>query len=348
MVIQIWDSKHYNLIVMALYTAYAVGAAPAAEMAYFFEAGVFESLGLHQNGHHNMTTHENGHHTTHLASNGDGSDNSTTKVESVLDFIPKPMYPFDIAALLCFLGGALFLVLFGSSMIALPKIPKAVKDTIWAARKENMKPPRWFLSKVKLGPRIVFCLLSFFFLPLAMEISFGRFLFIYAEETSLNYDREWSTYLQMLFWGGVILGRLLTPLAARCITPNGLAITCLTTSIISTAVLFAYGEKFPVFFWIFSAVTGVFIGPVVPLGLTWCNVNLNRSAMGVAVAFTIMGAGDALFSWVVGFILDIYGPQALVLYALATLGLGFIFYLPVIPLLAKKKKFRLKRKKVVD
>ena len=303
LVIQIWSTKYFNLVVMMLYAAYSFGAAPTAELAYLFSTGAFESLWVSTNGHHANSTLQNGHHENYVVTNGyeNITLETTTKVEeSILDVIPKSMYPFDIAALVSFLGGAVFLVLFGSSVIATPRMPKAIKKTIWDARIQNMKPSKWFKPNVKLGPRTVLFLLAFFFLPLAIQICFGRFLSVYAEETNLSYNKDLSTYIQIMFWGGILLGRLFTPLFAKCAAPNGMAITCLTTSIISAAIILAYGEKFPVFFWIFSAVTGFFIGPVLPLGVTWCNVYQSISPMGMVIPMVMVGAGDALFSWLMG------------------------------------------------
>ena len=352
LVIQIWNTKYFNLVVMMLYAAYSFGAAPTAELAYLFSTGAFESLGVSTNGHHVNSSFQNGNPDNYLATNGYENvtlETTTKEEESVLEMISKPMYPFDIAALVSFLGGAVFLVLFGSSIIATPKMPKAIKKTIWDARIQNMKPSKWFKLKVKLGPRTVFFLLAFFFLPLAMEICFGRFLNVYAEETSLSYNKDLSTYIQIMFWGGILLGRLFTPLFAKCAAPNGMAITCMTTSIISAAIILAYGEKFPVFFWIFSVVTGFFIGPILPLGVTWCNVYQSITPMGMVIPMIMVGAGDALFSWLMGYILEIYEPRAILLYSLGTSGLAFLSYLPVIPLLAKKRKWRIiKRKKVAD
>ena len=55
------------------------------------------------------------------------------------------------------------------------------------------------------------------------------------------------------------------------------------------------------------------------------------------------------FSWLMDYILEIYKPRAILLYSLATSGLAFLLYLPVIPLLAKKRKWQIiKRKKVAD
>ena len=336
---------------MLLYAAYSFGAAPTAEMAYLFGNEAFESLGAITNGHHTNKTFQNGNHNSSVVTNGyeNNTLETSTKEDSVLDIIPKPMYPFDIAALISFLGGTFFLVLFGSSVVATPKIPETIRKTIWDSRIENMKPSKWFKSKVKLGPRTVFYLLSFFFLPLAMEICFGRFLSVYAENSSLSYGKDLSTYIQIIFWGGILFGRLFTPVFARCAAPNGMAITCLTTSIISAAIILAYGEKFPVFFWIFSTVTGFFIGPVIPLGITWCNIYQNISPMGMVVPMVMIGAGDALFSWLMGYILEVYEPRAILLYSLGTSGLAFLLYLPIIPILAKKRKWRIiKRKKVTD
>ena len=334
---------------MVLYAAYALGAAPTAEMVYLFSTGVFENLGVITNGHHGNSSSQNGEYDIVTTNGHENVTMATQEEESVLDLIPKPMYPFDIAALSSFLGGAVFLVLFGSSIIATPRIPKAIKKTIWNARIQNMKPSKWFKPKVKLGPRTVLFLLAFFFLPLAMEICFGRFLSVYAEITSLSCGKKLSTYIQMMFWGGILFGRLFTPLFARCAAPNALAITCLTTSLISSAVIIAYGEKFPIFFWIFSTATGFFIGPVLPLGITWCNIYQSISPMGMAIPMVMVGAGEALFSWLMGYILEIYGPRALLLYSLGTTGLAFLLYLPIIPVLAKKRKWRItRRKKVAD
>ena len=347
-VIQIWNVKYFNLIVMMLYAAFAFGAIPTAEMAHLFSTGVFESLGSSINGHLHNKTLESGKYDT-VATNGHENVTLTTEVESVLDLIPKRMYPFDIAALISFLGGAVFLVLFGSSIIATPRMPKSIKRTIWKARIQNMKPSRWFRPKVKLGLRTILCLLAFFFLPLAMEICYGRFLSVYAEVTSLSYGKDLSSYIQMIFWGATLLGRLFAPLSARCAAPNGLAITCFTTSLISTAIIIAYGEKFPLLFWIFSTLTGFFLGPVLPLGITWCNIYLNTSPVSMTIPMVIVGAADAILSWLMGYILEIYGPRGLLLYSLGASGLAFLLYLPVIPVLAKKRKWRIyRRKKVVD
>ncbi len=340
---QIWDAKHYNLMVMALYAAYALGAAPAAELALLFGSEGLQDPETSKNGHND--TYDNGHVDPR---------NETTALplrakSTVLDLIPKSMYPFDIAALISFVGGAIFLVLFGSSVIASPRMPKTIKRHLRKARIQNMKPSKWFKGKVKLGLRTVLFLLAFFFLPVATEVCYGRFLGVYAEKTSLSFAKDMSAYVQVLFWGAVLLSRLLTPLTARCVAPNGLIVACLTTSFISTAVIIAYGESYPILFWTFSAVTGFFVGPVVPLGITWCNVYLNTTPMSVAVAMTMVGAGEALFSWLMGYIVHMYGPRGLLLYALGTSGVAFLLYLPVIPLLAKKNKWRFRRgKKVVD
>ena len=337
-------------VVFLVYMAYAVGAAPCAQLAFLFDTGVLEQLLLGPNSttSHSDQLSNNGHDVIYSAEwTQDANDNKKEEILGLLDYIPRPMYPFDIAAVLTFVCGAVFLGFFGSAIRSVPRVTpaksKKVRD-IEKQRLEGVKPNRWFLDK-SCGFRAVLSIVVFFLLPMGIMSIFGGFHHLYLLTNNSDLLKPQALLLQTIFWGAVAMGRLITPVTTRCISPNGLTLSCITMSILSTALMSGYGEKYPIFIWIFTLLLGIFSGPMLPAGLTLCNLCIRPSAMGIAVAFFWQAIGDGAFAFTAGYLLQYFPSQYLIYTSLASVGAAFLLYLPIIPVLAKNKWQKKPKKK---
>ena len=346
---RLWSKTGATTVVFIVHVAYAIGALPTPQLAYLFETGVLEKLMFGENATSAPPSYHAGQSNGHypVASHAKSLEGDGDNLLSLLDYIPRPMYPFDFGAVLTFVCGAVFLMFFGSAIRSVPQVRAVSKklQEIEMQPLDGLRPRKWFLPKATCGLRPILFLLIFFVLHFAVMATFGTFLHICASRSSLTFRNADALLLQTTFWAAVAVGRIIAPIALRCMAANGLVIACFTMSTVSTALLAVYGEQYPIFTWIFTASLGVFSGPIIPAALTFCNLWLGPTAMGFAVAFFWFGIGDGAFSWVSGYLLYKFAPKALVFMCLAASGASFLLYLPIIPLLAKQKRKRNTKKK---
>ena len=406
LVFSLWDRPvAAQYAVFLVHTAYALGAAPCAQLAMLFDTGVLERL-LSGGGPPNVTAGSLGYGHRDAAGVGDGliyaaeeqtapAHQRPAELLGVLDYIPRSMYPFDMAAVLTFICGAVFLGFFGSAVrsvphdgggdggggqphheksrgtgpgctdlapgtVALKVLPaeeaeepatqptqEAVSGSTPVAAAVSSLPVdtcgRCF-PRGACGVRGTLSFLIYFLLPMGVVSVLGSYHHLYVAALAGSRPLDPSALLlHTAFWLAIAAGRLVTPAAVRCITANGLTISCLTLSILSAALLGVYGAQYRVFLSIFTVLLGLAAGPLAPAGLTVCAVCVSPAPLGVAAAFILQAIGDGFFAWVSGYMLQYLQPEWLVYMALASMGAAFILYLPVIPVLARNKWDHLKR-----
>lgn len=204
--------------------------------------------------------------------------------------------------------------------------------------------PKWFLPPHSFDVPMLFYLYVFFTYALAMEVTYGRFLYAFAAKCDLHFSLMEGSFLMTLFWAAVILSRLLALPLSRVLTPNAIMISCLTLNLICPIVLLTYGQKYPTFLWLFSGLVGFALGPIIPGGFTWANVFLTRAPKSMALCLGFGAFGAALLSWIAGFLLDFLGYESLMYLSIATASIAMFLYMPVMVIHSKGSWYRLKPK----
>ena len=136
------------------------------------------------------------------------------------------------------------------------------------------------------------------------------------------------------------------PAFRRCgVSANGLVIIAFTLNLLSISVLYLYGQLYPIIVWIFHGLWGLSSAPVLPLALTYANIFFRPSPSGFCLAVVALGCGDSLYSFLSGFLTSHFDTSVLMYLWLSSAGFCFLFYVPLLPLLAGQTR-RLTRSKV--
>ena len=273
--------------------------------------------------------------------NETGSENN-----GLLTAIPRPMYPFDIAAILTFLVGAIFLVYFGTTMQGIPKYKNEAYEKLRKSRLENLRPSEWFLGHTVPSFRILFYVIVFLVLPQTAMTVYGRWLITILESGGYSSmpDPLDRVVLQTTFWGSCAVGCMLAPLGMRCrLSANVLIIACYTLLLLSTIMFYVYGHRYALFLWVFVGLTGACVSPILPCGLTCCNPYLSPSCMGMMLAIGTVALAEGLVGWQCAYIVQYFPAMILLYVAIASAALGFSLYLPLIPALAARRTIARRR-----
>ncbi len=181
-------------------------------------------------------------------------------------------------------------------------------------------------SRPRLWPLLL--LITLFFLYVGAEVSFGGWIYTYAVELRLA-DAATAGYLASIFWGALMLGRLLSiPLTAR-IRPRYLLVGDLIGQIICLALLARWPEL-PAMVWVVSFGMGLFMASVFPAQLALAERNLPLSGQITSLFFVGASLGSMTLPWLIGQRIEAAGPQVmttLVLAAVLAWGVVFVVFL---------------------
>jgi len=148
-----------------------------------------------------------------------------------------------------------------------------------------------------------------FFMHVGAEMSFGGWIFSYAEELEIG-GQTTARVLNAVFWGGLVVGRLVAiPLSIR-FTPR----TMLQMDLLAAAAavgLIALLSDWEPSLWIGTAGFGMAIASVFPTCINYAEERMPISG-GVTAVFLIGGSiGSMTLPWIVGQLFDRQGPESL-------------------------------------
>ena len=204
---------------------------------------------------------------------------------------------------------------------------------------------KWFKGRQTCGIRSLSHLYTFCMLPAGITAVLARFLFCFAVASKVHMSGQDAALLLSVFWGSVFVGRLMFIVLGRQFAPNVLIISCHSLCILALSILAAYGYRFRILLWLFTAVLGTFLGPIFPASLSWTNSFFNISPRSVTLIFCIHSLGIALLPWLVGFLMDYTGLMTLPYVLITAAIMMFLLFLPVMKSIGRRKILKVKVKK---
>ena len=214
--------------------------------------------------------------------------------------------------------------------------------------KPKKKREGWLVHGQSCSTATLMYLYVFFSFPVALEMVFSYFIYTYVMQSPLKFSELYASLLLSTFWGLMMISRILViPLAKIC-PPNAIIVGSLVLNTLSSTVLALYGWRYHRIIWLFTALFGFGLGPVLPSGFTWANIYILHSAKSLAVAYTMSAISMGLFSWIGGMVLQYYGYKSVMYIMIALSVLSFLLFLPAMKFVNPKKVLKFKEKQGKD
>ena len=206
----------------------------------------------------------------------------------------------------------------------------------------------WFQGDQTFDVPMLMYLYVFFSLPLSVEMTMGNFLYVYAMESQLKMTTIFASFLLSIFWGMMAISRIFTVMMSNCLAPNAFMVTTLTLNLVSSILLATYGDRYLSVLWLFTALFGATLGPLLPGGLTWANIYLNYTPKAISLAICLSALGATLFSWLTGLLVDFYGISAMMYVVVCMSALSLLCYVPAMRGLATRRVFNIRMRRKRD
>jgi FHS family Na+ dependent glucose MFS transporter 1 len=176
-------------------------------------------------------------------------------------------------------------------------------------------------TRALVGARIYYPLVIsaalFLFFYVGAEVAFGGWVYTYAVTLKLA-STVGAAYLTSGFWLSFTLGRLLSiPLATRFTPPQiVLAALCTCLSILAMVIIIPDSS---VVLWFAALGLGFGMAPLWPTGFTLAGQSLTLTASVSGMILLGDSFGCVVLPWLVGQVMEVTGPRALVYLVFASL-----------------------------
>ena len=198
--------------------------------------------------------------------------------------------------------------------------------------KHSPQPQHTEQTSAKAGTRIYYPLVIaatlFLFFYVGAEIGFSGWIYTYALTLHLA-DAAMAAYLTSGFWLAFTLGRLISiPLAMRLVPQRMIAVALLgCLSVLGVAVILPPSSTLV---WIMAPVLGFCMGPIWPSGFTLAGRSLKLTARVSGIILLGDSFGAMVLPWLVGQVLDVTGPQALIYLVFGSLILNLAAFVAIL------------------
>ena len=228
-------------------------------------------------------------------------------VAQVIDVAGGYRWAYWTLAVLALLVSLRFLTLLGNPRPTDPRVPGT---SAWVGTRLS-------------DPRIISAALFLFFY-VGAEVAFGDWIYTYAVALQLA-SAAGAAYLTAGFWLSFTLGRLLSiPIATR-VTPSQMVLAALSIGLSLLALMIIRPDS-RVALWTVVFGLGVCMGPLWPAGFTLAGQSLTLTASVSGMILLGDSVGGMVLPWLVGQVLDVTGPRALIYLVFGSLvGTGLAF-----------------------
>jgi MFS transporter, FHS family, Na+ dependent glucose transporter 1 len=207
-----------------------------------------------------------------------------------------------------YMGLGVLTMLVGLGMMAIGDSPRAGDA---AERKPGAVQPQHIPYSVIVAAAL------FLFFYVGAEIAFGGWIYTYAVGLTLVPAAQ-AAYLTSGFWLAFTVGRLVSvPLATR-FAPRQIISVALLGCIFFMGLLFVFADSVAVL-WVGTLAVGFCMAPIYPSGFTLAVQGLELTARASGVILLGDSFGGMILPWLVGQVLDVAGPHAMVYLVLGSL-----------------------------
>ncbi len=187
---------------------------------------------------------------------------------------------------------SLFLMLLSLLLICFAASLVLVSDANVTSTTKPIEPQR-----ISSEWKFITILGAMFFLYVAIESTAGGWIATLAKRVSVNGSGKWIL-APSLFWGGLLAGRGLAPLALRRLSERQVAITGLIAAGLSMCILITSPE----WQWIITAglVVGLGLAAVFPITVALLSRFQHTQTARAGPMFALAGLGGATMPWLTG------------------------------------------------
>lgn len=172
-------------------------------------------------------------------------------------------------------------------------------------------------------------IMLFLFLYVGAEIAFGGWIFTFAIR-AVHVAEPVAAYVTSVFWGSFTLGRLLgVPLAAR-ISPGATLFASITGALLSLGLLALQPAWLPGL-WVGTVGVGLSMASVFPTMFSLAERRMVVTGRISGLFFTGTSLGAMVIPWLVGRLVSVERPQAMMWCLLIVLGLALLALLALKP-----------------
>ncbi len=207
-----------------------------------------------------------------------------------------------------YIGLGAFGVLAGLRMVTMAGSPQAAPPVDRAPEADQPRP---------IPYPVVVAAALFLFFYVGAEIAFGGWVYTYAVELDLAPAVQ-AAYLTSAFWLAFTVGRLVSvPLAAR-FAPRQIIIVALLGCVLSMGLVFVLAGSSAAL-WAAALLVGFCMAPIYPSGFTLAVQGFKLPARASSIILLGDSCGGMVLPWLVGQVLEVAGPRAMVYLVLGSL-----------------------------
>ena len=174
------------------------------------------------------------------------------------------------------------------------------------------------------------------------ERAYGKFVYSYARESDLRFNKKEAAWLNTLYWVSFTLARVVAYIIARWV-PIHILLFIQVSGTAASAVLLNIFHSNTIGFWIITFAFGFFKAPLFPSGLGWINRYLNVTSMLIMVVNIGSSTGGMFIQWLTGYLFEYYGPRSF-LYTVLTYSLLLFCMFTVMYFVGRRHGERFDRK----
>ena len=146
-----------------------------------------------------------------------------------------------------------------------------------------------------------------FFLHVGGELSFGGWIFTYADRSGLA-EGAVAAYLTTAFWGSLTVGRLLGIPIASFVRPENALLGDVVGCIAGTSLMIAFPRSRAVL-WAGTVLTGLSVASIFPASFTFAERRLRMSGRVTSCFLIGASVGSMFLPWFIGQLFEAAGPQ---------------------------------------
>ncbi|MEZ4703194.1 MAG: MFS transporter [Rhodothermales bacterium] len=211
--------------------------------------------------------------------------------------------PILVAQAFRFTGHPLFAYL-GIGVLAIPV-------AIWVIRIPSPEVTVRPHGHVEARPdlRTMSMLVFFFFMYAGIEAGFSGWIYTYAIERGLA-RVDTAAYLNSTFWGGLMVGRLMSVYVSRRYLPRQILRVHLIWAIVSIGMV-AASTVLPALIWVGALNLGLAASTIFPTALAFAERNIPLSGNITSRFYLGSSIGSMTLPLLTGFLIDAVSPEAL-------------------------------------
>jgi len=236
----------------------------------------------------------------------------------------KDVRPYMNALHLCFGIGAFLSPLLIESMVS---VTGSIRGAYWLFAALMLPVAVWMIRipsperpgtgsaeaarpLVRVHYILIGILAVFFFLHLGSEIAFGGWIYSYAQALNIG-QQATARLLNSVYWGGLVLGRLVAiPLAVR-LAPATMLLIDLLGAAVSLGVVYFLPGWAPAL-WIGTAGFGFFLASIFATSINYAEERMPITGLVTGIILVGGNAGAMSLPWLVGQLFETNGPISMV------------------------------------